>query len=109
MDERPRAYRDFWPIYLAAHRRPGTRALHYLGTLAGVALAVAGAADLDWRLVAAGPVVGYGFAWAGHGLVEGNRPATFGHPFWSFYSDFRMLSLWATGRLAPHLARHATR
>jgi hypothetical protein len=40
--------------------------------------------------VLAGFVVAYAFSWIGHFGFEGNRPATFGHPFWSFISDFRM-------------------
>jgi len=45
-------FRDFWPHYLRAHARPGTRALHYAGTSLVVLLAagqsVASAAPLTW-------------------------------------------------------------
>jgi hypothetical protein len=36
-------------VYLAAHADPRTRALHYLGTLFGVAALVAAAATRDWH------------------------------------------------------------
>ncbi|HET9183271.1 MAG TPA: DUF962 domain-containing protein [Candidatus Angelobacter sp.] len=45
------------------------------------------------------------FAWTGHFLIEGNKPATFGHPFWSFICDFRMLALMATGTLEERMKR----
>ena len=101
-----KTYAEFWPFYLGEHRRAGTRALHFLGTLLGLALLAAGFLAWDWRLLAAAVVAGYGFAWLGHGVVEKNRPATFSYPLWSFLSDFRMLWWWLTGRLAGELARH---
>ncbi len=104
--ERFASYREFWPHYLAAHARPATRALHYLGTASLFAfLAVAVATALWWWLIAA-VVVPYAFAWAAHFTTEGNRPATFGHPVWSLASDFRMCALALTGRLGVELARH---
>ena len=104
--EPPRSYAEFWPVYLRAHSKRGTRVLHYLGTLLGLGLLASAALLADWRLALAAPVVGYAFAWAGHFGIEGNKPATFGHPLWSFASDFRMLGLALTGRLAAELQEH---
>ena len=98
-------YGEFWQHYLRAHGRASTRGLHYAGSLLAVAALAAGVATLDGRWLLAAPLLGYGFAWTAHVALEGNRPQTFGHPFWSLASDFRMLLLWLTGRLAPELAR----
>ena len=96
-------YPEFWLRYLRAHGKPATRWLHFTGSLLALACLAAGAVTLDWRWLLAAPLIGYGFAWAAHFGVEGNRPETFGHPVWSLLSDFRMLGLWLMGRLGPHL------
>ncbi len=106
MTRRIGSYREFWPYYLGQHAKAGTRGLHLLGTGLGLVLFVAGIAALDWRLLLAVPVAGYGFAWAGHVFVERNRPASFGHPLWSLVSDLRMFFLWTRGRLKRELDRH---
>lgn len=99
-------YGEFWRRYLAAHRDPRTRGLHYLGTSLALAALAAAAATRDWRWLVAAPVAGYAFAWTGHVVFEKNRPETFGHPLWSLLSDFRMLGLFLCGRLGRE--RHPT-
>jgi len=99
-------YGAFWPVYLGAHRKPATRRWHFLGTGLALTCLVAALVLWDWRPLLAMPFVGYTPAWLSHFLVEGNRPATFGHPFWSLYSDLRMLGLWLVGRLDGELRRH---
>ncbi len=99
------SYAEFWPFYLREHSHPANRALHVLGTAAGIALLAAGLAVLDWRPIVAAAVVGYGFAWAGHAFIERNRPATFSYPLWSLWSDLRMFALALTGRLGKELRR----
>jgi hypothetical protein len=108
MTQRFDRYADFWPHYLRAHSRPATRACHYLATMAALLLLVMAALTADWHLALAAPILGYAVAWVGHGAIEGNRPATFGHPLWSLASDLRMLALFVTGGLAAHLERHLT-
>jgi hypothetical protein len=100
-------YDDFWLRYLRAHSRESARALHYIGSV--LALASLILALWDWRCLIAVPVVGYGFAWTAHFAVEHNRPETFGHPFWSLFSDYRMLLLALSFRLTPHLQRAGLR
>ncbi len=36
------------------------------------------------------PVIGYGFAWAGHFQFEKNKPATFIYPVYSLLGDWIM-------------------
>ncbi|WP_336958260.1 DUF962 domain-containing protein [Sphingobium aquiterrae] len=82
------SFRQFWPYYLQEHARVGTRVLHYIGTSLVLLIAVLLVASGDWRMLPILPIAGYGFAWAGHALVERNRPATFRHPLWSLGADF---------------------
>ncbi|MBX3250021.1 MAG: DUF962 domain-containing protein [Myxococcales bacterium] len=139
MNERIRTYEEFWPHYLAEHRNPVSRRLHFVGTtgfLASVAASAAlnpvtfGLAALGFSaimrdgmkkegekpsfkhvlgmvalpslaspLFPVGVAWAYGCAWLGHFGFEKNRPATFGYPLWSLYSDFRMYGHMLQGRL----------
>ncbi|AHE57463.1 DUF962 domain-containing protein [Sphingomonas sanxanigenens] len=101
-------YADFWLHYLREHALPQTRALHYAGTALTLLFLGFAIVHGGWWWLAV-PLAGYGFAWIGHFAVEHNRPATFTYPLWSLVSDFRMFFLWASGRLAPHLARAGVR
>ncbi len=104
---KPQSYREFWPAYVASHRHPWTRRLHFAGTT-GAIVSVAAAALIrePWLLLVAA-VIGYGFAWCGHALVERNRPATFGHPWWSLIGDFHMYGLMWAGRMDAEVRRFA--
>jgi hypothetical protein len=103
------AFRDFWPYYLQEHARPGTRAMHYVGTSIVIGLLAALPFAACWWAVAAVPAAGYGFAWIGHSLIEGNRPATFRYPLWSLRADFIMWYRFLTGRMGRDLARAGVR
>jgi len=98
------SFSDFWPYYVRAHSRGRTRVFHAVGSgLAVVMLGIAFAVNL-WLLLAV-PVVGYAFAWYAHFFVEGNKPATFGHPFYSLVADYRMLFLMMAGKMDDEVAR----
>ena len=102
-------FREFWPFYVREHSRPGTRALHFIGSTAVLAIAAtAVVTGRPWLLLAT-PVVGYGFAWIGHFGIEKNRPATFKHPFYSFLADWVMYGKILSGTMRAEVERAAAR
>ncbi len=100
-----RTFSDFWPHYVRAHARPRTRVLHAIGSILALACITLAIVKSAWFLLAA-PVIGYAFAWYGHFFVEHNRPATFGHPFYSLAADYVMLWKMLTGRMGADVARY---
>ena len=58
-------------------------------------------------LVLAALVVPYALAWFSHFFVEHNRPATFGHPLWSWLADQKMVALMFAGRMDEEVRRCA--
>lgn len=101
----PVSYEEFWPVYLRAHGKEGNRVLHAVGTLCGTGLFIGGLALLRWSWCLTAVAVGYAFAWAGHFGVEGNMPATFGHPLWSLFSGYRMVFQLLLGTLDEELRK----
>lgn len=93
-------FRQFYPYYLSEHSDRNCKRLHFAGSW--LVLGVIVAAILlgnPWLLLLV-PVVGYGFAWAGHFLFEHNRPATFTHPLYSLMGDWVMFWQILTGRVS---------
>ena len=93
-------YEEFFPYYVGQHSKPATRWFHFAGTHLGAAIGLTGIATRRPKLLAAAPVVSYGMAWFSHFVIEGNKPASFGHPFWSIRGDFQMLGMMWQGRNA---------
>ena len=99
------SFSDFWPFYVSQHLVPLTRALHFVGTtLVIVILSCSVLLANPWIIIAV-PIVGYGFAWPSHFFVEGNRPATFGHPLWSLQADFKMWWFMVRGKMTGEVMR----
>ena len=102
------SFEEFWPYYVAQHRHPMNRGLHFVGTTLVLAcLCLAVLRSPLWLVVM--PVTGYGLAWIGHFAFERNRPATFTYPLWSLRGDFRMYRLLWLGRMSPEIRRAAER
>ncbi len=99
------SFADFWPHYVREHAHSFTRALHAAGTAASLVCAVALLSRKRWRYLPLAFVPGYAAAWAGHFLIERNRPATFEHPLWSFIADYKMIGLMLAGKMEGEVER----
>lgn len=96
----------FWPYYLAEHRLPACRAVHYFGTALATGSLIAIIALQAWAWIWLVLIVGYGPAWFGHFVIEKNRPATFTYPGWSLLADYKMFWMFITGRIDQELDKH---
>ncbi len=92
-------FEEFWPFYLSEHSNATNRRLHFAGTFLVHVLVVVLLITKQWNLAWALPILGYGFAWVGHFIVEKNRPATFKHPLWSLRGDMKMFYMMLGGKL----------
>lgn len=73
-----RTYAEFFRFYLTQHSDRRNRWMHVAGTALGFAVLLAAfALGHPWLALLWIPIA-YGFAWTGHFLLEGNKPATFG-------------------------------
>ena len=107
-EERIKNYAEFWEYYVTEHSKPGTRYLHFVGTLLGMVLFVWFFRTGNFLYLPLSLVVGYGFAWFSHFTIEKNKPATFKYPLWSFISDYKMMFYMLTGRMGKEIDRIAS-
>ncbi|MFI5322885.1 MAG: Mpo1-like protein [Thermodesulfobacteriota bacterium] len=94
-----RNFNKFYEYYLSEHTDPLNRRLHFLGCIIVLILALSALLTGKLILLLLAPVFGYGLAWAGHFLVEKNKPASFRHPIWSLMGDWMMFKDILTGKM----------
>jgi hypothetical protein len=102
-----KTFAEFWPYYVRAHSQLPTRVMHGVGSILALACVALGITVNAWYFLAA-PIIGYAFAWTSHFFIEHNKPATFGHPFWSLAADYVMLWKSLTGSMGREIAKHVT-
>jgi len=83
MENQTNDFDAFWLDYVREHSHPLNRQLHMIGISLGLACLAAGIFKRRVSLLLLAPVVGYGFSWCGHFLVEKNTPKSFSHPWLS--------------------------
>jgi hypothetical protein len=99
MNRRFRSFAEFYPFYLQEHSSRANRRAHFAGIVTSALVLAAFAVTLNGWLLAAVPVVGYLMSWVGHLVFERNKPATFGHPGYSFFGDLAMFKDMLTGKI----------
>lgn len=98
-----KSLKAFYPYYLTEHQDLTCRRLHFTGTLLLLIVLATTIVLQKWILLIAIPILGYGFAWAGHFFFEKNKPATFQYPLYSLASDFIMFYHMLTGQIDEKL------
>ncbi|WLD91779.1 DUF962 domain-containing protein [Alkalihalobacillus sp. AL-G] len=100
------SFTQFWPFYLQQHAKPATRGWHFVGTSFVFICIITAIGTMNYWYIALAPVIAYSFAWISHFFIEGNKPATFGHPLWALRADFQMFGFMLSGKLGKELGKH---
>ena len=100
MEKKINSFTSFYPYYLKEHQHKWCRIFHFIGTTMVLALPITALYHSNPSLLYLIPVVGYGFAWAGHLFFEKNKPATFKYPLWSLRADFKMYFEILSGKIS---------
>ena len=98
-------FSEFWPLYLNAHRHPGTRAAHYTATALGGISTIGAIQYGQAGFMAAGITLSYALAVCSHWLIEGNQPLIRVNAFHGARADLWMCWLALTGRLGKEYRR----
>lgn len=98
-------FSQFWPMYLDAHRQPGTTALHYAATLCGISSTLLAAIQGEILIMVAGILASYCIAIASHKLIEHNKPLIGVNPILGAYADLKMSWLALRGALPGEYLR----
>ncbi|HET8659957.1 MAG TPA: DUF962 domain-containing protein [Micromonosporaceae bacterium] len=95
---RPAWFAEYFPRYMAAHTKPGTRWFHVAGTLVGAVLATMAVVRQRPELFALGALALFALAWCGHFGIERNRPAGFRNPVRALPGDLTLTVLMLSGK-----------
>ena len=92
MNHEYESFREFYEgYYLPGHSHHYTKLFHLIGLLGASYFAFRLFSSWEWINLLYGLLSGYGFAVISHYLFEGNQPATYKYPVYSFFGDFVMV------------------
>jgi ubiquinone/menaquinone biosynthesis C-methylase UbiE len=100
------SFKEFWPLYMRAHRLPGTRALHYFATAIGILSAIEAVVAHKPYVFLFGIAISYGIAIFAQWVDEGNQPLIRVNAFLGAVADLRMCWLALRGRVEHEFAQH---
>ena len=98
-------FRDFWRLYLDAHRQSGTRGVHYAATTLGLTSSIAAVVFEQALIMPLGIAIAVAMAVGSHRFIEKNQPLIMVNPFFGAVADVKMCWLAMTGGLAAEYTR----
>lgn len=97
MEKKKIVFNEYYQMYLAAHKHPATKLLHFAGQLLTVLyIYLILKLSLTRELLLLGylwftPNVVYLLAWPSHWWIEKNEPLAYTNKWWAKLSDLKML------------------